>query len=317
MGMLVNGNWQCQDLKDFIRNGSKVRFTSGFYDEIKKDGSSQFNPEKGRYALYFNFTCPWSHRATITRELKGLTDAIDAVLLEPSMGKESWWFGDNNEYKDPAIDATYLHELYTATDANFTGRVSIPVLWDKDLCRIVNNDSAMIARMLNSEFDEFAIRPNVDFYPNHKRDEVDQLNLLIASKLNDGVYRCLLAKKQEDYEKAFDSIFQTLDYLEERLATQRYLVTHQPTEPDWRLFAFLIRFDIVYYSLYKCNLKRISDYPNLSSYTRDLYQIPGVLKTVNLETIKIGYYKTVSPGGTVPKGPYIDFLAPHKRNTLR
>ncbi|MEC9248591.1 MAG: glutathione S-transferase C-terminal domain-containing protein, partial [Pseudomonadota bacterium] len=258
MGMLVKGSWQDEDLENFQRSDDQVRFDSGFAEEVKSNFSTPYTPESNRYLLYVNATCPWSHRTTITHELKGLSGTVKTVLLEPAMGCQSWWFGKSKNYRDPAINATHLHELYTATDANFTGRVSIPVLWDKKTERIINNDSAKISRMLNSEFNEFAKNPELDFYPAQFIEELDHFNNLIADKLNDGIYRCLLARSQELYEKAFDSIFQTLDYLEGKLATNRYLVTEFPTEPDWRFFAFLIRFDAVYYSLYRCNLRRIA-----------------------------------------------------------
>ena len=316
MGMLVDGMWQDSDLKTFQRNDKQVRFGSGFHEKVTQNHTTAYLPEAGRYLLYVNVTCPWSHRTTLTRQLKGLSNVIEIVFLEPVMGKESWWFGDSKKYRDPAIHATHLHELYSATDPNFTGRVSIPVLWDKKTKKIVNNDSAQIARMFNFEFNEIAENPKIDFYPLTSRDEIDHLNSLIADNLNDGVYRCLLARNQKLYEEAYDSIFETLDYLEERLTSKRYLVGQLPTEPDWRLFSFLIRFDIVYYSLYNCNMKRISDYPCLSSYTKDLYQISGVSETVDLDGIKRGYFLTVNPNGIVPKGPHLDLCSPHFREKL-
>jgi len=316
MGMLVNGIWQDDDVVGFARDGKNVRFNSGFHDWIKADVSSMFSADTSRYALYLNRTCPWSHRASVTRELKGLASVIDEVLLEPSMGSQCWWFGDSDEYTDPAIGATHLHELYSASDPQFTGRVSVPVLWDKKLKRIVNNDSGSLARMFNTEFNQFAEFPEVDFYPETRRDEIDELNDYVADRLNDGVYRCLLAKSQADYELAFDRLFEALDFLDDRLATMRYLLGTAPTEPDWRLFACLVRFDSVYYSLYKCNLRRIVDYPNLWDYTRDLYQIPNVARTVDMEGIKRGYYGIISRGGIVPKGPSIDLNEPHARGDL-
>jgi len=313
MGMLVNGKWQDDDVAGFVRDGKNVRFDSGFSYWIKADGSSDFALDAGRYALYFNRTCPWSHRAVLTRELKGLAHIIDGVQLEPAMGRECWWFGESGEYHDPSIGATHLHELYSAADPNFTGRVSVPVLWDKQKQTIVNNDSGMIARMFNFEFNALARYPEIDFYPEAKRAEIDQLNDYIADRLNDGVYRCLLARDQADYETAFDRLFEALDTLDDRLADRRYLLGKDPTEPDWRLFACLVRFDCVYYSLYKCNLRRIIDYLNLWPYTRDLYQLPSVAATVDLDLIKAGYYGIIAPGDTLPKGPLLDFNAPHER----
>ncbi len=313
MGMLVNGQWQREDLREFARDGSRVRFDSGFHDAIRADGSTAFLPESGRYALYCNWTCPWSHRALVTRAQKGLTATIDLVLLEPSMGKESWWFGERGRYSDPALGATHLHTLYSASNPGFTGRVSVPVLWDKHTRRIVNNDSGAIARLFNNEFNALAEHPERDFYPLALRPEIDALNEFVAERLNDGVYRCLLAKDQAQYEAGFDRVFGALDELETRLAHQRYLLGNSPTEPDWRLFACLVRFDAVYYPLYQCNLRRVVDYPNLWAYTRDLYQLPAVAGTVNLAEIKAGYYRMIGRGGMVPKGPLIDFNTAHGR----
>ncbi|MGR8948811.1 MAG: glutathione S-transferase family protein [Gammaproteobacteria bacterium] len=314
MGMLVDGKWQAEDLSQFARDGNQVRFDSGFHDIVAE--GSEFPPGAGRYTLYLNWTCPWSHRASVTRTLKGLEGAVDLVLLEPAMGAQSWWFGESGNYADPAIGATHLHELYSATDDSFTGRVSVPVLWDNESCRIVNNDSGAIARMFNSAFNEFADSPNVDFYPSHLRVEIDNLNQFIAERLNDGVYRCLLAANQMQYELAYDALFEALDQLEEQLATRRYLLGPTPTEPDWRAFACLVRFDLIYYSLYGCNRKRIIDYPNLWAYTRDLYQIPGVSRTVDLEEIKRGYYGILDPGGIIPKGPELALDSAHDRDRL-
>ena len=314
MGMLVEGKWQAEDLPQFARDGSKVRFDQGFYGVIDDDG--KFLPEPGRYALYLNWTCPWSHRALVTRVLKGLEEVIDLVLLEPAMGPESWWFGKTDDYVDPALGALHLHELYSASNNNFTGRVSVPVLWDKKLQQIVCNDSGMIARMFNTAFQAFADSADSDFYPSQLRAAIDPLNDFIADRLNDGVYRCLLAATQEQYEQAYDVLFVALDELESTLSTRRFLLGSQPTEPDWRAFACLVRFDAIYYPLYGCNKKRIVDYPNLWAYTQDLYQLPGVASTVNLKEIKRGYYGIIKPGGIIPKGPDLDLNASHGRETL-
>jgi putative glutathione S-transferase len=214
---------------------------------------------------------------------------------------------------DPALGATHLHTLYSASNPSFTGRVSVPVLWDKHTRRIVNNDSGAIARLFNNEFNALAEHPERDFYPLALRPEIDALNEFVAERLNDGVYRCLLAKDQAQYEAGFDRVFGALDELETRLAHQRYLLGNSPTEPDWRLFACLVRFDAVYYPLYQCNLRRIVDYPNLWAYTRDLYQLPAVAGTVNLAEIKAGYYGMIGRSGMVPKGPLIDFNTAHGR----
>lgn len=316
MGMMIEGRWSDEDLSGFVRDGQQVRFSSGFHNSIKADGSGDFPAEANRYALYLNRTCPWSHRAAVTRVLKGLESVVDEVLLEPAMGMQSWWFGESGEYRDPAMSATHLHQLYAASDSNFTGRVSVPILWDKKTSQIVNNDSGAIARLLNSEFNHYATAPQTDFFPSALASEIDQLNEFIGDRTTDGVYRCLLAKSQGDYEQAFDQLFDALDTLDSRLANQRFLLGQQITEPDWRLFACLVRFDAVYYPLYKCNRQRIVDFANLWDYTRDLYQTPGVASTVDLERIKQGYYGIVHRGGIVPKGPLLDFSAPHNRQQL-
>ncbi len=313
MGMLIEGRWRDDDLAGFKRDGKQVRFSSGFHAVVSNEADAPYPAATGRYALYCNRTCPWSHRAVATRALKGLDACIDLVLLEPAMSAQSWWFGERGEYRDPALGATYLHELYSASDPDFTGRVSIPVLWDKASGRIVNNDSGAIARMFNTQFDAFAARPDIDLYPSALRDDIDALNDYIGDRLNDGVYRCLLAATQADYETAFDRLFEALDTLDARLAHSRYLLGATPTEPDWRLFGVLARFDCVYYPLYKCNLKRIVDYDYLWDYTRDLYQLPGIADTLDIDVMKAGYYGTVKRGGLVPKGPLLDFGAPHGR----
>lgn len=314
MGMLVNGRWQAEDATGFVRDGTNVRFSSGFAETI---GDGQPLPAvAGRYTLYYNRTCPWSHRAAVTRVLKGLDNVIDEVFLEPAMGEQSWWFGTSGEYSDPALGATHLHELYSATDPDFTGRVSVPVLWDKAQGRIVNNDSGAIARMFNGAFNALAAHPEVDFYPAALAAEIDELNEFVGDRVTDGVYRCLLAQSQADYETGFDRVFAALDELDARLAGSRYLLGARPTEPDWRLFACLVRFDAVYYPLYKCNLKRIVDYDHLWDYTRDLYQVPRAAETVDMARIKAGYYGIITRGGIVPKGPALAFDAPHTRAAL-
>ena len=313
MGMLVEGVWRDADLEAFKRDGKQVRFDSGFHDLVSNEPGATFPAERGRYALYCNRTCPWSHRAVATRTLKGLEAAVDLVLLEPAMSAQSWWFGETERFRDPALNATYLHELYSASDPTFTGRVSIPVLWDKQKEQIVNNDSGTIARILNDSFNACAQYPEVDLYPAHLRAQIDPLNAFIGDRLTDGVYRCLLAASQADYERGFDRLFAALDDLDQRLLHSRYLLGETPTEPDWRLFGVLVRFDCVYYSLYKCNLRRIVDYRCLWDYTRDLYQLPGIAETVDIDAIKAGYYGSVKRSGFIPKGPELDFSAPHGR----
>ena len=314
VGMLSGGVWQNDDIPDYKRDGKNVRFKSGFDEHIKRDGTSHFAPEANRYVVYCNWTCPWSHRVLLARQLKGLSDVIDVVLLDPVMGPESWWFGLSGEYYDPEINATHLHQLYSESDSKFTGRVSIPILWDRELKTIVNNNSGAIARMLNDEFNHVAKNPQANFSPSEIRAEVDDLNSYIGDRVMDGVYRCLLAASQEDFDHAFKQLFKALDFLDQKLDSTRYLLGSDPTEPDWRLFACLVRFDAIYYGLYRCNWKRIIDYQNLWDYTRDLFQYKDARRTVDLDAMKRGYYGIVTPGSFIPQGPELDFLAPHGRN---
>ena len=316
MGMMIEGTWSQKEIQGYVRNSKNVRFSNGFHDTVKADRKTVFPAESGRYSLYFNRTCPWSHRAVVTAKLKGLRHVVQEVELDPVMGEESWWFGNSGDYQDPALQATYLHELYTKSNPKFTGRVSIPVLWDRKKECIVNNDSGAIARMFNSEFNQFAENPEVNFYPQNLSEEINSLNEEIGNRITDGVYRCLLAESQATYEKSFRELFDKLDELNQRLRHTRFLLGDFPTEPDWRLFASLVRFDAVYYALYKCNHKRIVDYDELWGYTCDLHQIPGVSETVELEKIKIGYYQSVKKNDIVPKGPLINFGAPQKRYRL-
>ncbi len=313
LGMLNNGVWQKEDIPDFKRNGKNVRFKAGFDRWIKGDGSTPFSPEAKRYVVYCNWTCPWSHRVLLTRQLKGLLHVIDLVLLDPVMGPESWWFGNSQDYPDSEMNMTHLHELYSYADCSFTGRVSIPVLWDRKLKTVVNNNSGDIARMLNNEFNSFAKKPERDFYPFSIRREIDDLNTLVGDQVMDGVYRCLLAASQKEFNSAFTDLFHALDALEEKLTETRYLTGAKLTEPDWRLFACLVRFDSIYYCLYRCNWKRIVDYPNLWAYTRDLFQFEDAQETINLDATKKGYYGIVAPNSFIPEGPYLNFLAPHNR----
>jgi len=305
--------------------GEFVRSDSGFRNWVTKDGSAGptgeagFAAEVGRYHLYISHACPWAHRTMIVRALKGLQDVISVSVVHPLMPAESWVFG---EYPGATIDhinnAHYLLENYKAADASFDGLVTVPVLWDKKQQTIVNNESSEIIRMLNSAFDDFA-NDDVDFYPQALRAEIDAINEPIYNNVNNGVYRCGFAKTQDAYNKAFDRLFTALDGLEDILSKQRYLVGNLITEADWRLFTTLVRFDAVYYNHFKTNKKRLIDYPNLWGYTRELYQVPGVAETVNMDHIKYHYYsshKTINPNAIVPKGPEIDFMLPHNREKM-
>lgn len=306
-------------------DGEFVRSESNFRNWVTKDGSAGptgedgFAAEPGRYHLYVSFACPWAHRTLIFRTLKGLEDVISISVVHPLMPAESWVFGEySGATEDHVNNANYLYENYLKADPHFNGLVTVPVLWDKKRQTIVNNESSEIIRMLNSAFDDFG-NANVDFYPEALRKEIDTINKPIYDNINNGVYRAGFAKTQEAYNKAFDRLFNTLDELEERLSKQRYLVGDQITEADWRLFTTLVRFDAVYYNHFKTNKKRLVDYSNLWAYTRELYQVPGVAETVNMDHIKYHYFAShhsINPTGIVPKGPEIDFMLPHGRNSF-
>lgn len=297
------------------KRGEFVRQDSAFRERVTADGSSGYRAEPGRYHLYVSFACPWAHRTIIFRKLKGLEEAIGLTVVDPIRDEEGWAFTDEVGGPDPVNGFRYLAEAYEATKPDFDRRVTVPVLWDKQTGKIVNNESAEIIRMLGSEFDAWAGSAK-DFYPPEHRDEIDAINADVYENVNNGVYRCGFATTQEAYEDAFEKLFGALDRLEARLAERRYLVGGAQTEADWRLFTTLVRFDPVYHGHFKCNLRRLVDYPELWSYTRDLYQTPGVADTVNLDHIKRHYYRThekINPTGIVPAGPAIDFEEPHDR----
>jgi len=298
------------------RRGEFVRQDSAFREWITADGSSGFKAEPDRYHLYVSLACPWAHRTIIIRKLKALEQVVGMTVVDPIRDERGWAFSDAPGCgPDPINGFSFLGEAYRATDAAFEGRVTVPVLWDKQQGRIVNNESADIIRMLNSEFDDWG-RADLDFYPEDLRNEIDAVNGEVYPDINNGVYRCGFAASQEAYDEAFEKLFAALDKLEERLSHHRYLVGDRITEADWRLFTTLVRFDPVYHGHFKCNLRRLADYPNLWGYTRDLYQAPGVAGTVNLDHIKRHYYVThraINPTGIVPRGPEIDLGAPHGR----
>lgn len=298
------------------RRGAFVRQQSRFRDWVSADGSTGFPAEPGRYHLYVSLACPWASRAVIVRKLKGLEDVIGLTVVYPLRDELGWRFLP--EERDPVNGYAFLSEAYLASDAGFDGRVTVPVLWDKQTCRIVNNESADIVRMLNSAFDAWG-DPFVDLYPEPLRAEIDAINERVYETVNNGVYRAGFATSQEAYEDAFDALFASLDWLDERLAGRRYLLGGAITEADWRLFVTLVRFDAVYVGHFKCNLRRIDDYPNLSGYLRDLYQQPGIADTVNFDHIKRHYYMThpqLNPTGVVPKGPQLELGSPHGRELL-
>ena len=325
MGRLVNGIWQTGPLDVDVVDGQFIRQASTFRNWITPDGApgpsgeGGFAAESGRYHLYVSYACPWAHRTLIFRALKGLEQMISLSVVHWHLGEDGWTFTPaDGTLPDPVMGATFLHQIYTAADPHYTGRVTVPVLWDKKRGTIVNNESADIIRMFNSAFDAVGAAAG-DYYPEALRQEIDALNARIYERVNNGVYRAGFATTQEAYEEAVVPLFETLDWLEERLRSRRYLTGAQTTEADWRLFTTLVRFDPVYVGHFKCNLRRIADYPALSGYVRDLYQHAGVAQTVRLDHIKAHYYtshQSINPTGIVPIGPEIDYAAPHDRARL-
>jgi putative glutathione S-transferase len=305
MGLLVNGEWRDQGYDTSQTKGRFVRKESSFRNWLTADGSSGFKAEAGRYRLYVSYACPWAHRTLIFRALKGLEEMIDVVVVEPLMLENGWVLPGGKP----------LHTVYTKADPSYSGRVTVPVLWDKQGKTIVSNESSEIIRMLNTAFDDLGSVPG-NYYPEDLRSDIDEINSYIYPRINNGVYRCGFATNQEAYEEAFAELFEGLDVLEERLSRQRYLVGNRLTEADWRLFTTLLRFDPVYVGHFKCNKRRLIDYPNLWAYTRDLFQVPGVADTVHMDHIKGHYYgshRNINPTGVVPMGPVINFNQPHGR----
>jgi glutathionyl-hydroquinone reductase len=283
-------------------------------------GDGGFKAEAGRYHLYVSYACPWAHRALIVRELKGLQDAISFDAVHPIMGREGWMFDPSfpGSTPDRVNGKTRLYEVYLKSDATYTGRVTTPVLWDKDRGVIVNNESADIIRMMNAAFvDAGASGP--DLYPQALHDEIEAINKRVYRSVNNGVYRCGFATAQDAYEEAFHELFEALDELEQLLGAQRYLAGDSMTEADLRLFTTLIRFDAVYFGHFKCNLRELRDYHNLSNFAREIYQLRGVAGTVRFDQIKTHYYRshpTINPTGIVPLGPLLDFTSPHDRDRI-
>ncbi|WP_318512888.1 glutathione S-transferase family protein [Photobacterium leiognathi] len=322
MGLLVDGKWHT-DWYDTKSTGGKFeRKASSFRNWITKDGSAGitgeagFKAEPNRYHLYVSLACPWAHRATIYRQLKGLDSMIPMSVVNAYMGENGWNFeAGDGVVADPIFNAQFLHQIYTQADPDYTGRVTVPVLWDKHKQTIVSNESADIIRMLNSAFDDVGA-VKVDFYPQALRQQIDELNDFVYANINNGVYRAGFATTQEAYDEAVIALFDALEVIEQRLSTQRYLLGDHITEADWRLFTTLVRFDAVYVGHFKCNLKRIVDFPHLWGYVRDLYQVEGIAQTVDIDYIKAHYYgshETINPTRIIPKGPQLDFLSPHHR----
>lgn len=311
--MLVNGKWtdNWQPVQGTDAKGGFVRQTSSFRNWVTPDGSAGptgeggFEAEAGRYHLYVALICPWASRTLIGRKLKGLDEVISVSIVEPELSEQGWRFAT----PDPITGATYMHEIYTKADPQVSGRATVPVLWDRQTNTIVNNESADILRMLNSGYGDLA-KNDVDLYPEALRGEIDALNDYIYPRFNNGVYRAGFATTQEAYDEAYQNVFEALDSLEQRLEGQDYLVGNQLTESDVRAFVTLVRFDAAYYGLFKTNLRRVADYPNLSAYMLRILDLPGVRETVNIDHIKRGYYsiKTLNPNGIVPKGPHIPGL---------
>ncbi len=319
MGLLVEGEWRDQWYETKSSGGRFVRKESSFRDWVRADGSTAFAPEAGRYHLYVSLACPWAHRTLIVRGLKKLESVISVSVVEPLMAEHGWEFGNaEGDTADEVNRAQFLHQIYTLADSSFTGRVTVPVLWDRKTGSIVNNESSEIIRMFNSEFDAFG-EASMDLVPDALRPEIDEINAYVYPRINNGVYRCGFATTQEAYEEAYRELFEGLDQIDARLAQRRYLLGSRFTEADWRLFTTLVRFDAVYVGHFKCNRQRIADYENLSGYLRDLYQVPGVSDTVNMTHIKRHYYeshRTINPTAVVPLGPELNLDAPHGREQL-
>lgn len=325
MGLLVNGEWVDQWYDTSSTGGRFIRSDTQFRNWITRDGQAGpsgeggFAAEPGRYHLYVSWACPWAHRTLILRELKGLEDMIGVSAVHPYMGEHGWTFEPApGVIADPAIDARYLYQLYQRAQPGYSGRVTVPLLWDLKRGVIVNNESSEIIRMLNTAFNEVGATPG-DYAPQALLAQIDSVNERVYDAINNGVYKAGFATDQQVYETEVRKLFNALDEMETLLSTQRYLVGEEITEADWRLFTTLIRFDAVYYGHFKCNLRRVADYPNLGAYLRELYQWPGVAGTVNFQHIKQHYYTshpTINPNRIVPLGPLQNLDAPHGRDHL-
>lgn len=320
MGKLVNGVWQDVWYDTKSSDGEFVREDAGFRHWLTADGSNGpegqqgFKAESGRYHLYVSLACPWAHRTLIFRHLKGLESHIDVTVVSPDMGEQGWVFRE----PEPLYGFQHMHQLYTKAKPDYTGRVTVPVLWDKQTQTIVSNESSEIIRMFNSAFNHITGNTD-DYYPQVLRADIDKWNDYIYPTINNGVYRCGFATTQEAYDVAFEELFAALDKVENHLAESRYLAGDTLTEADWRLFTTLVRFDAVYVGHFKCNLKRIADYPNIQGYLKELYQYSEVAKTVDFHHIKRHYYFShtmINPTGIVPKGPELDLVSPHGRDRL-
>jgi glutathionyl-hydroquinone reductase len=323
MGKLVDGKWHDVWYETANNQGRFVRKDASFRNWVTPDGAAGpsgdggFAAERGRYHLYVSLACPWAHRTLIFRKLKGLEDAISLSVVHHFMGSQGWSFDETaGAIPDDVNGTRFLRDVYCAADPRYTGRVTVPVLWDKSQSTVVSNESSEIIRMFNSAFDDVGAAEG-DYYPSELHAEIDEVNARVYDTLNNGVYKCGFATSQQAYAEAFEALFDTLDWLEERLATRRYIAGDRITEADWRLFTTLVRFDAVYVGHFKTNKRRLADYPNLWGYTRELYQVGGVADTVNMHHIKHHYFAShtsINPSGVVPLGPAIDFDAPHGRD---
>lgn len=316
MGLLVEGKWHDQWYDTKSTGGHFVRKDSQFRNWVTAEGSAGptgeggFKAEPNRYHLYISYACPWASRALVMRKLKGLEEMISLSVVHPYMLENGWTFEPGEGViPDPILNAEYLHQVYTHADPNYSGRVTVPVLYDKKTGKIVNNESSEIMRMLNSAFDEVGATPG-DYYPENLREEIDAMNEKVYHGVNNGVYKAGFATEQAVYEEEVQKLFGVLDELEAHLSTRKYLVGEQLTEADWRLFMTLVRFDSAYYGHFKCNLRELREYPNLWRYTRELYNYPGIKETVNFYHIKHHYYgshPTINPNRIVPFGPILDW----------
>ncbi len=317
MGRLVDGEWQTVPV--VTDKGRFVRKASSFRNWIRADGSTPYAPESGRYHLYVSNACPWAHRTIVFRKLKKLEPHVGLSVVDPLMFDAGWEFSERPGCTlDTVNGKRLLYEIYQLADRSYEGRVTVPALWDKKTATIVSNESSEIIRMFGAEFAALT-DDHQDFYPQALREQIDALNVRIYDTVNNGVYRCGFAGTQQAYDEAFDALFDTLEHLEERLGHARYLCGDRITEADWRLFTTLVRFDPVYHGHFKCNLKRIADYENLSGYLRELYQVPGIAETVNMDHIKQHYFRShesINPRRIVPKGPTLDLDSAHGRDHL-
>ncbi len=324
MGLLIDGEWH-DDWYDTATSGGRFeRFESTFRNWITADGSpgptgaGGFKAEAGRYHLYVSYSCPWAHRTLIWRKLKGLEDKVSISIADSTKNSEGWTFREGGGLiPDTVNGATYLHQVYTKAEPGYSGRVTVPALWDKERGTIVNNESSEIVRLFDAAF-AGAGATGPELYPPERRHEIEALNARIYETVNNGVYRAGFATSQAAYDEAIGPLFETLDFLDDLLSGRRYLTGGRAVEADWRLFPTLARFDPAYHGNFKCNLRRLVDYTNLWPYTRDLYQQPGIAETIDFDQIKTGYYtiRAVNPTGIVPAGPEIDFTAPHGRESL-